>query len=146
MTVNEVNSLRGFTSGLKDPGGPAGGFLPAVRRFAAQFADNYNLEVQVEGEPDINVNDRLAAELIQIVQEGLSNVRKHTGATTSKISLGRANGFLQLCIENNEAGSENIALDQFVPRSITERTEELGGRVDVERRHDRTVVQVKIPL
>ena len=140
MTVSEVSNLRGFAQGLKESD-LREGFLPAVRRFASQFSNNYNLEVQVVSEGEIIIKDRLAAELIQIVQEGLSNIRKHTSATTSRISVERVNGTLSLTIENNRA------TEPFTPRSIAERAHELGGEVKVIcGPDDRTVVRVQIPL
>ncbi|HXQ71389.1 MAG TPA: histidine kinase [Pyrinomonadaceae bacterium] len=144
MTVNEVNNLRGFAQGLKESDVHEG-FLPAVRRFASQFSDNYNLEVQVVSEDEITIKDRLAAELIQIVQEGLSNIRKHTDATTSRISVQRVNGSVALTIENNRARIDPA--EPFTPRSIAERAHELGGEVNVIcGPDDRTVVRVQIPL
>jgi signal transduction histidine kinase len=145
MTVSEVNNLRGFAQGLKESD-LREGFLPAVRRFASQFADNYNLEVQVVSEDEIIIKERLAAELIQIVQEGLSNIRKHTKATTSRISVQRVNGSVALTIENNRARVDQT-MKPFTPRSIAERAHELGGEVNVICGPDgRTVVKVQIPL
>lgn len=145
MTVNEVSNLRGFAQGLKESD-VREGFLPAVKRFASQFADNYNLEVNVVSEDELIIKDRLAAELIQIVQEGLSNIRKHTSATTSKISVQRVNGSVALTIENNRTRL-NAATKPFTPRSIAERAHELGGEVHVTcGPDDRTVVRVQIPL
>ncbi|HYV12749.1 MAG TPA: histidine kinase [Pyrinomonadaceae bacterium] len=142
MTVNEVKDLRGFAQGLKESD-LREGFLPAVRRFASQFSDNYNLEVQVESEDEIIIEDRLAAELIQIVQEGLSNIRKHTNATTSRISVQRVNGSVALTIENNRDQTTR----PFTPRSIAERAHELGGEVNVTcEPDDRTIVKIQIPL
>jgi signal transduction histidine kinase len=148
MTVNEVNSLRGFVRGLKDNVVREDNFLSAVRRFAAQFAVNYDLDVLVESRGEININNRLAAELVQIVHEGLSNIRKHTAATSSKITFERAGSSLQLSIENNGACVEGEAsCVRFIPVSITERVEELGGHVNVERSLDGyTIVKVEIPL
>lgn len=145
MTKNEVNNLRGFAQGLKESD-VREEFLPAIRRFASQFSDNYNLEVHVESEDEIMIKDRLAAELIQIVQEGLSNIRKHTSATTSRISVQRVNGSVALTIENNRALMDPV-VKPFTPRSIVERAHELGGEVKVIcGSDDRTVVQVQIPL
>lgn len=145
MTVSEVNDLRGFARGLKESD-VREGFLPAVRRFASQFSNNYNLEVQVVSEDEIVIKDRLAAELIQIVQEGLSNIRKHTSATTSRISVQRVNGSVALTIENNRARMYP-ATKLFTPRSIAERVHELGGEVNVTcGPDDRTIVRVQIPL
>jgi signal transduction histidine kinase len=148
MTVDEVHTLRGFVRGLKDSDGQEDNFLSAVRRFADQFAFNYDIDVVVESRGEINLDNRFAAELIQIVHEGLSNVRKHTEATSSKITFERADSSLQLCIENNGGRAEDEASSApFIPVSITERAEELGGHVDVERSLDGyTIVKVEIPL
>ncbi|HEY3025775.1 MAG TPA: histidine kinase [Pyrinomonadaceae bacterium] len=147
MTVNEIKGLRGFVRGLKDSDGKQDDFMSAVRRFAAQFADNYDLDVQVESKGAINVNGRLAAELIKIIHEGLSNVRKHTEATSSKITLECVKSSLQLSIENDDTSSDEKLRVPFTPGSITERAEELGGHVRVQRSPDGcTVIKVEIPL
>ena len=147
MTVDEVKGLRGFVRGLKDPAVSEHSFLSAVRRFAAEFADNYQLEIQVESKGDIDVDGRLAAELIQIVHEALSNVRKHTKAITSKVALERIDSCLILSIENDGGAEDHASREPFVPASITERAKELGGQVHVQYDPEgRTVVRVEIPL
>jgi signal transduction histidine kinase len=147
MTVEEIAGLRGFVRGLKDGDNRADNFVSAVRRFASQFAQNYDLDVKVESKGDFRVNDRLAAELIRIVHEGLSNVRKHSSAAASKITLERADRSLRISIENDDPRADDSARAPFTPRSITERAEELGGHVEVERTTDaRTLVRVEIPL
>ena len=147
MTVDEVAGLRGFVRGLKDGEGRADNFVSAVQRFAAQFAQNYDMDVKVESKGDFRVNDRLAAELIRIVHEGLSNVRKHSSAAASKITLERADRSLRISIENDDPRPDDAPRATFTPRSIHERAEELGGHVRVERTADaRTLVRVEIPL
>lgn len=147
MTAEEIAGLRGFVHGLKDREGRKDDFVLAVERFAAQFAQNYDLDVKVESKGDFRVNDRLAADLIQIVHEGLSNVRKHTPATVCKITLERADSSLLVSVENDDPSADQAARAPFTPRSITERAEELGGHVAVERAGDgRTLVRVEIPL
>jgi signal transduction histidine kinase len=147
MTVEEVAGLRGFVHDLKGDDGRANNFVSAVRRFAAQFAQNYDLDVKVESKGDFSVNDRLAAELIKIVHEGLSNVRKHSSATSGSITLERADRSLLISIENDDPRDDPAARAPFTPRSISERAEELGGHVSVGREADgHTLVRVEIPL
>jgi signal transduction histidine kinase len=146
ITVEEITGLRHYVRGLKDSGASRDDLLSAVRRYTAQFEDNYGISVEVEVKTEINVNDRLAAELIQIVHEGLSNVRKHTEATTSRISLENCDKNIILAIENDNTSSNGESVVPFVPRSITERAETLGGRARVEHRENGTSVIVEIPL
>ena len=144
-TAEEVNGLRGFVRGLKDSDERGGDLAAAVRRFAAQFGKDYDIEVQVECAGRLKVNDRLAAEVIRFVHEGLSNVRKHTRATRIALRLECREQACVLRIENNRAAGDDEA--PFTPRSIAERARELGGRASVERvGEDRTVVTVEIPL
>jgi signal transduction histidine kinase len=146
-TAEEVNGLRGFVRGLKDSDERGGDLLSAVRRFAAQFGEDYGIDVQVECAGRLNVNDRLAAEVIRFTHEGLSNVRKHTRAARVTLSLGCGERDCVIRIENDGARGGVEAQPGFTPRSIDERARELGGRVRVERAgEDRTAVTIEIPL
>ncbi|MCZ7572248.1 MAG: histidine kinase [Ardenticatenaceae bacterium] len=145
MTNVEIADLRGYVRGLKARDGGEDSLLPAVRRFARKFAEATRIDVDVEAKGDLRVNDRLAAEAFQIVAEGLSNVRRHTGASRVTVGLLRQNGHLILRIENEGSGESVPA--PFTPRSITERAAALGGRAHVERRADGgSAVVVNIPL
>ncbi|MBV8856056.1 MAG: GAF domain-containing protein [Acidobacteria bacterium] len=146
-TVAEISGLRGFVRGLKDSDGRRADLAAAVRRFAAQFGADYDLDVRVEVGGRLNVNERLAAEVIRFVHEGLSNVRKHTSATRVTLTLGCGERDCFIRIENDGAALGSESPHAFTPRSLTERARELGGRVRVEPAGDgRTAVTVEIPL
>ncbi len=146
-TAKEISGLRGFVRGLKDSDERADDILSAVRRFAAQFGEDYGLDVRVECEGRLNVNDRLAAEVIRFVHEGLSNVRKHTSAAHVTLSLGCDEHDCFIRIENDGAAAGEEEPQGFQPRSLTERARELGGRVRIEPAAEgRTAVTVEIPL
>jgi signal transduction histidine kinase len=145
VTAGEITGLRRYVRGLKEESSARDDLLSAVRRYVEQFEDNYAIRVRVESRGELNVNDRLAAELIQIVHEGLSNVRKHTEATSALVSFECRDGKIILSVENDNPSGASF--EPFVPRSITERTENLGGRVRIERlKTGSTAVRVEIPL
>jgi signal transduction histidine kinase len=144
VTAGEITGLRRYVRGLKEEAGNRDDLLSAVRRYVEQFEDHYGIRVAVEAKTDINVNDRLAAELIQMVHEGLSNVRKHTEAARCAVSFESRAGRIILRVENEGAGGRPAA--PFVPRSISERAEDLGGRARVETAPGATTVRVEIPL
>jgi signal transduction histidine kinase len=138
--------LRGFVRGMKDAGPGARGdvLVPAVRRQADKFGELYGIKVEVNAESDIFVNDRLAAEVFQIVREGLTNVRKHTNSGRAFVNVRRSGQQLVVSVENERDGDEPRV--DFTPRSITERAGAAGGLARVERRDGRTAVTVEIPL
>jgi len=120
--------------------------MRALRRFAEQFGESYDIVVEVQSNGFIDPSNRLAAEVIAIVHEGLSNIRKHTGAKHSLIRLERTNNHLVIQIENDIL-NDAAAPPRFQPKSITERAQDLGGGVRVDQnRKGRTVVTVDIPL
>lgn len=148
-TVDEISDLRGFVSGLKDADAQQGNFLSAVRRFAKQFTENFGIDVKIECHDKINIDDRLAAEVIQMVHEGLSNIGKHTEAASSTITLGHNDSTLFLSIENDNGNAPEgeSAHAPFTPGSITGRAEALGGHARVERTPEgQTRVKIEIPL
>jgi signal transduction histidine kinase len=142
LTNNKIDELRRYTRGLKDKGEHIGALLPAVRRFAANFSETTGIPVQIEASEDLDLNDQLAAEVFQMVTEGLSNILRHTQATRAFITLAHRDDHCILEIANDGA-----APALFTPRSLTERASALGGKVRVERQADEsTVVVIDIPL
>lgn len=83
--------------------------------------------------------------VFHIAVEGLSNIRRHTQATTACITLVQENGQLSVQIRND--GVEGETFVPFTPRSITERTMALGGQVRVERQSQtHAAVIAEIPV
>ena len=146
-TDSVIKDLRTYIGELQDrSSGDFGNVLVAsVQRHAKKFGEFYDIVVDVKIASDININDRLAAEVFQIVQEGLSNIKRHTASPTATISMTSRNGDMMLEIENESSSVEDGKI--FTPRSITERALALGGRVSVNLSDDgRTIVSVTIPM
>jgi signal transduction histidine kinase len=132
-------------TGARDSGLLPGGLLPAVQRFAKKFAEATGISVHVEAETPLPVHDRLAAEVFQMVAEGLSNVRRHTRSAQATVTLTCCDRHLHLRITNDVA-TDSVPTP-FTPRSITERVTALGGCAHVEwPEHGGTVIVVDIPL
>lgn len=145
-TVSEVTGLRHYVRELKDTATASDHLVAALLRYTEQFQENYGIEVEVILHSDLLVTDRLAAELIQMVHEGLINAWKHTDATHCVVRLDSINGNLVLCIENNNAPPVKERAP-FSPRSLSERAASLGGRVSIEHSGtNETIIRVQIPL
>lgn len=145
LTQDELVQLRHMVQGLKNGGERIGGLVPAIRRFGRKFTALTGIQVEVEVNVELHINDCLAAEVFHIVAEGLSNIRRHTQATTASIALIQQNGYLSIQIRND--GVEGEAFMPFTPRSITERTMALGGEVRIERQSPtHAAVIAEIPL
>jgi len=132
-------------NGARDSGLLPGGLLPAVQRFTKKFAEATGIAVHVEATTTLPVHDRLAAEVFQMVAEGLSNVRRHTRSAQATVTLACGDQHLRLSIANDVVTGSMPT--PFTPRSITERATALGGCAHVAwPEHGGTVIVVDIPL
>jgi len=139
-----VGNLRSYMHGLTISGESENILLSSVRRFAATFAETTGIAVQVQAAGDMRLNDRLSAEVFQMVTEGLSNIHRHTHAMQASIELAQRNNHVVLMIEDQAVSGSAVA--PFTPRSITERATTLGGRVRVDQHEHGSAVIVEIPL
>ena len=145
LTAKGISDLRHYIRGIKaDEGDEDTLLIPAVRRFASKFSQATGIQVEVQATDAIAVTDRLAGELFQMINEGLSNVRRHTRAQKARAVLIQENGNLLIRIENEV--SQDTPRVSFRPRSLAERASALGGQLAVENEGRSTVVSIRIPL
>ena len=145
LTNGEIVDLRSYVGGLRRGEFPHDIFLPAVRRFASKFSEATGLNVEINGSDDLPIYDRLAAELFQMIEEGLSNVRRHSTSSYAKVDIAIKDGHLEMQFRNERL--KRLGETSFTPRSIADRAAALGGQTVVytDRNFD-TVVSVQIPL
>lgn len=118
--------------------------LSALKRQSEQFLAFYDIDISIHMEGRIAFGDRLTAEVLQIVREALSNIRRHTAAKRGAVSLSCADELLRIEINNDNDGQRPPS---FVPRSISARAAALGGRASVRQgAMDSTIVCVEIPI
>ncbi len=118
--------------------------LVALRRQAAQMKKFFGVDIDIVADSSFAVSDRLAAEVFQIVNEGMSNIRKHTMARSGRVALRCDASSLSISIENERGGTAGA---DFLPASIAERTLALGGNLRVAPLADNiTAVQIDIPV
>ena len=145
MAAKVIDDLRRYAGTFKNKSGQTEPiFLLVLRQQAAQVREFYGIDIAVCVEGDLNVSDRLAAEVLQIMREGLSNICKHTIAQRGFVKLWCSDGWLKIEIENEVIGPQPV---DFMPRSITERAEALGGKAQVKREPSgSTTVHIEIPV
>lgn len=101
---------------------------------------------------DVEFGPNVEAQLMRIVQEALTNVRKHARAQCVWITFEIGNGQAQVAIEDNGRGFDPALISpvderHFGLRIMRERAEEVGGSIQVRSKPDQgTRVAVKVPL
>jgi signal transduction histidine kinase len=152
MATESITELRQYIDGLKSQiksqlGAP---LVPAILEVAKKYQHRHGIEVTVNIDPGLKVNERLAAEIYQLVCEGLSNVLRHTTAKQATVNLRSCEEQLIVEVVNHDGSIQDFI--HFKPRSMTERVTYLGGTVSVnhhpgdEVAGSKTVVTAEIPL
>jgi signal transduction histidine kinase len=146
MTRDGVAELRQYVHGLRQSAGGRGILADSITRYASKFETATGVHVVVVDRIGrLDIQDRLAADIFQMAAEALSNVHRHTAATSVTLVLEASeSGTVILRVENEV--SANTRPRDFMPGSISDRADALGGHTQVELQEGRTVVRVEIPL
>jgi len=147
MTASTISGLRDYTRQLKEKSPKPGEFLTlALNKQIEQLRRFYGIEVDFVSDISPQLSGRVAAEIFQMVVEGLSNILRHTTARRAFVSVACENATLLLEI-GNEVPQNSGYRPEFLPRSIHDRVASLGGSSLVAQRADGyTVVRVTIPV
>ena len=112
-----------------------------------------SVEVTVEAD-ECPLSGAVEIALYRIAQEALQNVVKHSGATRAELELHGEPGAVRMRVTDHGTGFDPAAAAQrdgestgYGLRSMTERAELVGGRLEVRSRNGRgTTVTVRIPI
>lgn len=100
-----IRSIRNVTTDLRPPLLDDLGLIPALRALVRAFADQSGLAISFEAPIAVPaVADDAALALFRALQESLSNVARHSGATAVGVRLSVSDHFLTLVVRDNGRG------------------------------------------
>lgn len=140
---------------LRMAGDATNGLIETLENYTRRFSNISNLSVKLEIDPemaDVWLSMEKELHLLRIIQEALTNCRKHAFAKTAWVRLGLENGSLKLVIQDNgkgfspsQADTENGAY--FGLSIMRERSEEIGAEFELKTEPGAgTQVSVRLPL
>jgi len=140
-----IGQLRRYMCRLNGEAPEAGreSLLNHLRHQLLRCRDLYGIEADVIADHDVALPGPLCEEMLNIVGEGIANVRRHTDARHASVAVRAVDGKLLVELANASVPTTGAL---FRPRSIAERVRELGGSVSVAWRAGQTVVVVEVPL
>lgn len=154
-TLQAETDMREFLLGAQSIVSADHSFFATLREYLKHFTRQYNLPVELSVLPELEGQDlpqTVAIQLLRIIQEALSNVRRHARATSAWLTFTVTSDLLQIAICDNGQGFEPtaVAAEQaggYGLRSMSERSEELGGCLRVVSHPGQgTQVIVKVPV
>ncbi len=130
------------------------GFIGALRHFVETFQETHGIQMELvvpAAQQGISIAAAVEVQLLRIVQEAFTNIRKHASATRVRVSLQPENGCLTLAIEDDGVGfdprSHPAGGGSFGLGIMEARAAEIGGRVELDSVPGRgTQIRVVIPV
>ncbi|WP_353950605.1 sensor histidine kinase [Knoellia sp. S7-12] len=146
-----VAEVRRIVEGLRPPALDDLGLFGAVAELGHELVGGAGLELSLDLPPTRPVLPA-AVEVVayRVAQEALTNVVRHAEATTCRVSATLSDGALSLEVSDDgqphsdwsgASSAHGVGL-----RSMSERADEIGGRVDVTALAHGTLVSLRLPL
>lgn len=152
---NVVSELRQICSDLRPPTIDHHGLSAAIDSLAHEWAERSSIQIQLEIDPALGrLPETIELSVFRIVQEGLSNIRKHSGAEHVRLSLQRTpSASLLVRLEDDGHGLDappdlaSLSVSKhFGLVGISERVALLGGNMNIESSKDGgMILEVEIP-
>lgn len=126
-------------------------FCEAVSSYLEGYTANYGITATLEpceGIETLPLAADAQTQLFRILQEALSNVRRHSGARQVRVSLRPVEQALHLTIADSGHGFETSrpATEGHLGLGIMrERAEQMGGRLEISSGPSGTTIQVTVP-
>jgi len=127
------------------------GLAAALERYAAEFDVRYpHLTVDVHCQLPQRLPTAVETSLYRVVQEAMTNAARHSGAKVMSVLLSTRNNCVQVIVEDDGRGFNpetarrnggSVGL-----HSMAERTELMGGQLNIESGPDGTTVYVEVPV
>jgi PAS domain S-box-containing protein len=131
------------------------GLFPALAKYLSRYEKNYGIQTRLEGVEAFRDGDFEAlveVQLLRILQEALTNVRKHANAHCVQILFAARNGRAHITVQDDgqgfNPGTASAGSEEHVGlRVIRERAAEIGGSVEIRSAPDAgTQVLVQVPV
>ncbi len=146
--------VRGEISKLSHSISPQKGFLGALKQYLETFQQTYGIETELVlpgADQVIPFAPSVEVQLLRIVQEAFTNIRKHARAKHAGVVLMREPGCLKLMIEDDGIGFDPESLSSsrqtFGLGIMSNRAEEINSWLEVQSAPGQgTRVTVMVPV
>ena len=134
---------------------PEHGLLPTLTQYLAKYEKNYGIQTQLEGSEtftDGAFEPLVEVQLLRILQEALTNVRKHANARSVRIAFISEDGWARVTVHDDGLGfdpdASSAGMEEHIGlRLMRERAEEVGGSLSLKSASGQgTELTVRVPV
>ncbi|MGO9882102.1 MAG: GAF domain-containing protein, partial [Solirubrobacteraceae bacterium] len=139
---NALDELRELARGIHPPILAEGGLKPALKMLARRSAVPVDLDVRMDSRPP----EPVEVGAYYVVSEALTNVVKHSEATTVTVEVEADDEVLRIHVHDDGVGGAEFSRGTGLV-GLRDRAEALGGRIALESRPGHgTSLSVELPL
>ncbi len=147
---NTIGSVREIAGELRPAVLDRLGLADAIDWWAKRFQERTKIKITVAlPEEAIEISQEKSTAIFRILQETLTNIARHSGATHANVRLEKSGGFFVLSVSDDGNGIERGKITDAASLGILgmkERALVFGGTVDFEETSPGTTVVVQIPV
>ncbi len=122
-------------------------FQTLLDRLHSEFLSTHDCDVQWSVQLAHELSGRVTIALYRVLQEALTNVARHAGATRVRVAIFDTKGAIELRVEDNGRGFSGDPLGRHGLVSMRSRIESVGGDISITSHAGvGTVVFVLVPL
>ena len=150
LVSETIKTVQNLTSQLRPPIIDDLGIEAAIEWYADEFAQRTGIEVIYNADSTIFLTHEASLHIFRIMQESLTNIARHSGATQVDIRLSKSGKYVNLRISDNGTGineNEIKSKKSFGIISMKERAASQGGTFDIYSNNKcGTVTELILPL
>lgn len=130
-------------------------FLPALKNYLDNFQKNYGIHIELihsDGTAEDTFDSSAGVHLLRVIQEALTNARKHSDAHNVKVSLNRVGNVMHITLTDDGRGFDYGQFEEdndnhFGLAFMRERMAHVGGSLEIDSKAgEGTTVKIVVPF
>jgi PAS domain S-box-containing protein len=155
LTEQSIKEIRTLSYLLHPPMIDEVGLAASLQWLVRGFEHRTGISVTLQAGEDLGkLSEPLETAIYRIVQEGLTNIQRHSGTSAAAVRLARQNDTVELAVEDQGRGIPLALRGQPIERVATgvgmtgmyERVKELGGVMRLHSDDGGTRIAIAIPI
>jgi two-component system, NarL family, sensor histidine kinase UhpB len=152
LMINDiVESIKEISSFLRPSMLFDLGLLPAISSLVDKFKKSSGISCNLQSvTEEINIDDRISLIIYRVLQEALTNIARHSGASAAEIIISLTENRIEMIIKDNGKGIDDEKINSITSMGITgikERVRAVNGKLQIKGgKNSGTRIMVSIPL
>lgn len=136
-TQKAKESIREYLRGVKSRLSTGPGLLAALRQYINQYSHSYGIRIELVAPPELEekrFGATIEAQLQPIIQEALTNVRRHSESASARVIFAPGNSQIRVTVEDDGKGFDPDKISEnpgFGLRSMRGRAQAAGASLEV---------------